>query len=321
MLVPNRHSTSNSYRYGFNGKEKDDELKGIGNSYDFGARMYDPRVGRWFAVDLKFKKYPDLSPYIYVGNNPIHFVDYDGNDFGIIINHKTKQIMIVTTVYTTDRKAYDQAMKAAEQWNSKSATVDSYNVAFFVIVMKPSTGNFTTTQLASNSRVRFGAASSDSLNDENSNIYAGINGPNSRSINSNGGSFVGGVTANGKVISMNDEASMGNMGDYEDLVAHEMGHLFGLDDKDGNSDGRTDPYYGGANGIMEYVGTSLSSVSDNDVNAILKFAKEALAGKTAATDAKVSIISQEGSSNGVNPLGISSDSNQKNELNIEELPE
>ncbi|WP_123955310.1 RHS repeat-associated core domain-containing protein [Flavobacterium cheongpyeongense] len=321
MLVPSRHGKSEDYRYGFNGKENDNELKGEGNSYDFGARMYDPRVGRWFAVDAKFKKYPDLSPYIYVANNPIHFVDYDGNDFGIIINHKTKQIMIVTTVYTTDRKAYDQAMKAAEQWNSKSATVDSYSVAFFVIVMKPSTGNFTTTQLASSSRVRFGAASSDSMNDENSNIYAGINGPNSKSINSNGGSFVGGVTANGKVISMNNEASMGDMGDYEDLVAHEMGHLFGLDDEDGNSDGRTDPYYGGANGIMEYVGTNLSSVSDKDVKAVLKFAKDALAGRTVSTDAKVSIISQEGSSNGTNPLGITSNTNQKYELNIEELPE
>jgi glutamyl-tRNA(Gln) amidotransferase subunit D len=33
------------YRYGFNNMEKDDELKGSGNSYDFGARIYDPRVG------------------------------------------------------------------------------------------------------------------------------------------------------------------------------------------------------------------------------------------------------------------------------------
>lgn len=321
MLVPNRHQDAKEYRYGFNGKEKDDELKGGGNSLDFGARIYDSRIGRWFAVDSKFKKYPDLSPYIYVGNNPIHFVDYDGNDFGIIINHKTKQIMTVSTIYTTDRKAYDQAMKAAQQWNSKSATVDTYSVAFYVIVMKPSTGTFTPTQLASSSRVRLGAASNDSMNNENSNIYAGINGPNSKTINSSGGSFVGGVTSNGKVISMNDEASMGNMGNYEDLVAHEMGHLFGLDDQDGNNDGTTDPYYGGSNGVMEYVGTNLSPVSDNDVKAILKFAKAALAGTTAATDAKVSIISQEGASNGTNPLGVVSDGQPKHELNLEELPE
>ncbi|MFH6988808.1 thrombospondin type 3 repeat-containing protein [Flavobacterium collinsii] len=322
MLVPNRHADTKEYRYGFNGKEKDNEIRGgQGNSYDYGARMYDPRIGRWFAIDSKFKKYPDLSPYIYVGNNPIHFVDFDGNDFGIIINHKTKQIMIVSTIYTTDRKAYDQAMKAAEQWNSKSATIDTYNVAFYVIVMKPSTSSFTQTQLASSSRVRLGAAVSDSMKHENSSIYGGINGPNSQNINSGGGSFVGGVTANGKVISMNKETNMGDMGDYEDLVVHEIGHLFGLDDQDGNNDGTTDPYYGGSNGIMEYVGTNLSPISDNDVRAILKFAKAALAGTTTATDAKVSIISQEGASNGTNPLGLVSDGQPKHELNLEELPE
>jgi RHS repeat-associated protein len=78
-LVPNRHGSTPAYRYGFNGKEKDDELKGEGNSYDFGARMLDPRIGRWFAVDKKYQKYPGWSPYNYVLNSPIYFVDPDGN--------------------------------------------------------------------------------------------------------------------------------------------------------------------------------------------------------------------------------------------------
>ncbi|WP_317044843.1 RHS repeat domain-containing protein, partial [Flavobacterium columnare] len=55
-LIPNRHGASNQYRYGFNGKEKDDELKGEGNSYDFGARLLDPRIGRWFSPDPMEKK-------------------------------------------------------------------------------------------------------------------------------------------------------------------------------------------------------------------------------------------------------------------------
>ena len=46
MLLPNRHGSTDSYRYGFNGMEKDDKVKGEGNSYDFGARMYDSRIGR-----------------------------------------------------------------------------------------------------------------------------------------------------------------------------------------------------------------------------------------------------------------------------------
>jgi RHS repeat-associated protein len=78
MLVPNRHGSSNSYRYGFQGQEKDDEIKGEGNSYDFGARMLDPRVGRWFSTDRMIKE--SLSLYQFGNNNPIIYVDKDGND-------------------------------------------------------------------------------------------------------------------------------------------------------------------------------------------------------------------------------------------------
>lgn len=64
-----------------NGKEKDDEIVGSGNSYDFGARQYDPRLGRWLSLDPLMTKYPGLSPYNFVSNNPIIFVDVDGKDF------------------------------------------------------------------------------------------------------------------------------------------------------------------------------------------------------------------------------------------------
>jgi len=50
MQLDGRTQSSNSYRYGFNGMEKDDEVKGEGNSLDFGARIYDPRVGRWMST-------------------------------------------------------------------------------------------------------------------------------------------------------------------------------------------------------------------------------------------------------------------------------
>jgi RHS repeat-associated protein len=81
MLVPNRHGSSTAYRYGFNGKEKDDELKGEGNSYDFGARMLDPRIGRFFALDPFSRSFPDWSPYVYAFDNPIALIDENG-EFG-----------------------------------------------------------------------------------------------------------------------------------------------------------------------------------------------------------------------------------------------
>jgi RHS repeat-associated protein len=78
MLVPNRHGSSNSYRYGFQGQEKDDELKGEGNSLNYTFRMHDPRVGRFFATDPLEKKYPYLSPYQFSSNQPIHAHELEG---------------------------------------------------------------------------------------------------------------------------------------------------------------------------------------------------------------------------------------------------
>ncbi|GAA0561210.1 RHS repeat-associated core domain-containing protein [Chitinophaga japonensis] len=63
------------YRYGFNGKENDNEVKGEGNSLDFGERMYDVRIGRWLSLDPLMAKFPESTPYNGFGNNPIYFID------------------------------------------------------------------------------------------------------------------------------------------------------------------------------------------------------------------------------------------------------
>lgn len=78
MQITERSGSIDDYHYGFNGKEKDDEIKGGGNSYDFGARMYDPRLGRWFATDVFERYYAYLSPYSSFNNNPLRYIDPDG---------------------------------------------------------------------------------------------------------------------------------------------------------------------------------------------------------------------------------------------------
>ncbi|MPT33617.1 MAG: hypothetical protein E2604_00660, partial [Flavobacterium sp.] len=80
MLVPNRHEASESYRYGFNGKEKDDEPKGEGNSINYEARMHDPRVGRFLSIDPLTKQFPSLTPYQFASNDPIESIDLDGQE-------------------------------------------------------------------------------------------------------------------------------------------------------------------------------------------------------------------------------------------------
>lgn len=77
--MPWRSFNSGEYRYGFQGQEKDDEIKGEGNSIDFGARLYDPRVGRWLSRDAYEYSYPNISPYSFGLNNPLYFKDEDGN--------------------------------------------------------------------------------------------------------------------------------------------------------------------------------------------------------------------------------------------------
>jgi RHS repeat-associated protein len=79
-----RSWSSPEYRYGFNGKEKDDEFSGEGNSYDFGARIYDGRLGRWLSVDPLMSKYPSLSPYNFVDNSTICSMDGDGRDIIVL---------------------------------------------------------------------------------------------------------------------------------------------------------------------------------------------------------------------------------------------
>jgi RHS repeat-associated protein len=78
MLMPNRHENSSQYRYGFNGKEKDDETKGQGAQYDYGFRIYDPRIARFLSVDPLTKSYPWYTPYQFAGNKPIWATDLDG---------------------------------------------------------------------------------------------------------------------------------------------------------------------------------------------------------------------------------------------------
>lgn len=84
-----------TYRYGFNGKENDDEVKGGGNSVDFGDRIYDSRLGNWLSVDPLFAKYPAFSPYCFAADNPILFVDKDGREIWIShqVNVKGKPVL------------------------------------------------------------------------------------------------------------------------------------------------------------------------------------------------------------------------------------
>ena len=81
------------FRFSFNGKENDNEVKGVGNSLDFGARIYDSRLGRWLSIDFLSKKYPMHSPYNFCADNPILFLDRDGNDW--FVNNQNGNVIYI----------------------------------------------------------------------------------------------------------------------------------------------------------------------------------------------------------------------------------
>ena len=78
MLSPNRHGNVSGYRYGFQGQEKDDEVKGEGNSLNYKFRMHDPRIGRFFTPDPLEPIYSHNSPYAFSENRLIDGYELEG---------------------------------------------------------------------------------------------------------------------------------------------------------------------------------------------------------------------------------------------------
>ncbi|SFF61464.1 RHS repeat-associated core domain-containing protein [Thermoflexibacter ruber] len=77
-------------RWQFNGKKKQTEL-GL-HHYDFSARSYDYQTGRTTTLDPHGENYYSMSPYSFLGNNPVKNIDPDGKDYGIYFE-KTKMVI------------------------------------------------------------------------------------------------------------------------------------------------------------------------------------------------------------------------------------
>jgi RHS repeat-associated protein len=135
--MPGRSYTApnqTAYRFGFNGKENDNEVKGNGNSIDFGARMYDSRLGRWLSVDPLAHQFPHQSPYSAMDNNPINIIDPTGQSGEPVIDKKNKTITVNQHLIFYGGKAQTQlsnkiASGVAAQWNGAHGrvTVDGVN--------------------------------------------------------------------------------------------------------------------------------------------------------------------------------------------------
>ena len=105
---------SDGYRYGFGGQEKDNEIKGKGNSINYSFRMHDPRVGRFFSPDpliIAKGEYPWYSPYQFAGNKPIWAIDLEGLQeliYTETLNELEKAVIDVTEKSEIILKVYNR---------------------------------------------------------------------------------------------------------------------------------------------------------------------------------------------------------------------
>ncbi|MEY3500270.1 MAG: hypothetical protein RL308_1939 [Bacteroidota bacterium] len=92
-------------RFGFQGQEEDDELKGEGNSLNYTYRMHDPRLGRFFAVDPLAAQYPHNSPYAFSENIVINAVELEGLEKVYVYVWNTKTDSWIKKRTDTDLKS------------------------------------------------------------------------------------------------------------------------------------------------------------------------------------------------------------------------
>jgi RHS repeat-associated protein len=104
--------TSGWYRFGFNGKEKDDEVSGAGNQYDYGFRIYNPHVGKFLSVDPKIYSFPMYSSYQYAGNKPIVAIDLDGLEDVWVHQLEMGDGTRITMMYNRDDHKFEEVVNS-----------------------------------------------------------------------------------------------------------------------------------------------------------------------------------------------------------------
>ena len=106
--VVSSNGNSVAQKYGFGGKELNDEL-GI-QWMDFGARNYDASLGRWMNLDPLAEKYISITPYSYVANGPIIATDPDGKRIRFASYRDVKNDEKLSKQFSS-RKEYRQARR------------------------------------------------------------------------------------------------------------------------------------------------------------------------------------------------------------------
>ena len=101
VFVEERNNIWNT-PYLFNAKEFDEET----GLYYYGARYYDPRVSLWISTDRFEEKYPNVTAYSFTANNPMKFLDINGDSLRIE-DKKLSLLYISGNLYNQNGQKYD----------------------------------------------------------------------------------------------------------------------------------------------------------------------------------------------------------------------
>ena len=107
-------SAPDAYRYGYNGKEKDQSGEWGLTSYDYGFRIYNPAIAKFLSVDPLTDEYAHYSPYQFAGLNPIVAIDLDGAEEEPVhqkVGYKTVPVIPALTAVETAKKAVPEIIK------------------------------------------------------------------------------------------------------------------------------------------------------------------------------------------------------------------
>jgi RHS repeat-associated protein len=113
MSISKNFTTTPANKFKYNGKLRrsrnpdpsGEEQEMPGRWLDYGARFYDAQLGRWHSVDRFAEKYASLTPYHYAANNPIRFIDVNGDS--LWISYRGNDILYQNgSLYNKDGTSY-----------------------------------------------------------------------------------------------------------------------------------------------------------------------------------------------------------------------